>query len=103
MRKELLMRYEIIDAREAPPRPALPQSKRAELFTRIISDLSAGKVAKIQLEGSETVRGTKTSLSRVAKRMGRPISTWSSDDAVFVEATGATSVRRRGRPPKSSS
>ena len=96
------MKYEVIDARDAPPKPAAPPSKRAELFIRIISDLAAGKVAKIDLEGSETVRGTKTSLSRVAKRMGRPVSAWHSDGVVFVElAEGMPPTRRRGRPPKS--
>jgi hypothetical protein len=96
------VKYEMIDAREAPPKPSGPSSKRAELFMRIVDDLSWGRVAKIQLEGTETVRGTKTSLSRVAKRMGKPITSWHADNTVYVEL-GQGAPRRRGRPPKTAS
>lgn len=94
------MRYEIIDADQAPPKPKTPPSKRTELINRIIRDLEPGKVAKIELENGETVRGTKTSLSRAAKKLGVSVSAWQGGDAVFLELSTGAAPRRRGRPPR---
>ncbi len=97
------MRYEIIDANQAPPRPKTPPSKRTELINRIIGDLEVGKVARIELENGETVRGTKTSLSRAAKKLGVAVSSWQSDDTVYLELSTGAAPRRRGRRPRNAS
>ncbi len=98
------MKYQMIDAREAPPKPAARPSRRGQLLMQLISDLAVGRVARIDLEGTETTRGTKTSISRVAKRMGRTVSSWDAEGVVFVELSDTPQTpRRRGRPPKSSS
>ncbi len=92
------MKYEIMNESEAPAKPSGPLSKRAALVQEIVSSLAPGKVAKIRLEGSETPRGTKASLSRAAKKLGRSIAVWDASGVVYAGLTEDRAPRRRGRP-----
>lgn len=94
------LRYELISADAAPARPRGPQSARAAIVQAIVADLAPGRVARVEPEGTETVRGTKASLSRAAKSAGRSATIWDSDGVVYVELAGERPVRRRGRPRK---
>lgn len=95
------LKYEMIAADQAPARPAGPMNARARAVQSLIGALEPGRVAQVEPEGSETVRGTKASISRAAKNAGRTVAVWDSDGAVYVELVeGRPAPRRRGRPPK---
>jgi hypothetical protein len=94
------VKYELIDASAAPPKPASPQNKRQQMVQSIILDLVPGKVARVQLEGKEAPRGVKTSLTRAAKKMGKSINVWDAQGAVYAEIAEDRPRRRRGRRPK---
>lgn len=95
------MRYTMIDARSAPPKPGGPMNKRAALVQSIVSDLVPGRVARVELDGTETTRGTKASISRAAKKLGRTVHVWDKDGTVYAELAEERAARpRRGRPPK---
>lgn len=96
------MRYEIIDASQAPPKPGAPPNKRAAIILQIVSQLTPGRVARIVLEGTETPRGTKTSISRASKKLGRQVNVWEASGAMYAELAEERPRRRRGRPPRAS-
>jgi hypothetical protein len=100
-RRDARVKYELIDRSAAPAKPGAPKSQRATVVQAIVADLGPGKVAKVELEGSETPRGTKASISRAARSAGRPVAVWSDDRAVYVElAEEKRAGKRRGRPRK---
>ena len=88
------MRYDLIDAENAP-RPHPKMNQRGALMEAIVSELTTGEAARIQLEGPETVRGTKASLSRAAKRLGRSIVTWDAEGRVYAELDEKPTGRQR--------
>ena len=94
------MKYELIEASAAPPKPASAQNKRQAIVQSIVTDLVPGKAARIQLEGNEAARGVKASLTRMARRMGKSINVWDADGAVYAEVAEDRPRRRRGRRPK---
>ena len=93
------MRYTLIDAETAPSKPGGPMNKRAALVQSIVSDLVPGKAARIELDGTETTRGTKASISRAAKKLGRTVTVWDAEGVVYAELSEEKPARgRRGRP-----
>jgi hypothetical protein len=91
------LRYTLIDTQSAPAKPGGPMNKRAAMVQSIVSDLVPGKVAKVELEGTETTRGTKASISRAAKKLGRTVAVWDNQGVVYAELSEGR-ARRRGRP-----
>lgn len=90
------MKMSLIDAEQAPPRPGGPYSKRTTQVHNMVASLVAGKVAKIELEGNETARGAKASVTRAAKKLGRSVAVWDSEGAVYAQLADETGRRRRG-------
>ena len=81
------MPFVIISEKDAPAPPKLESSlTRTSLV--VLSDLKRGKVARIEPEGSESVRGIKQSLSRIAKRESKPVVVWDIDNVVYAKLRG---------------
>lgn len=78
------MNYELIDERDAPKPPkALSKSARAAL--EVIKSLKPGKVARVTPQDNQSVRGIKTSLSRVATNNEKKVEVWSIDEVVYIK------------------
>jgi hypothetical protein len=81
------MKYAIIDAKDAPAVPA-KKSKAAEEAERIIKQLGKGKVAKVEPDEGQTMRGLRVALGRVAKSEGVKLQTWDTDGYLYVKLLG---------------
>lgn len=79
------MKYTLIDRGKAPNPQARTTNKRTQLTNEIVGSLVPGKVAKVELTGNETIRGTKAAITRAGKRLGRPVHTWDSNGVVYAE------------------
>lgn len=81
-----MARVEYISESEAP---AVPKnlSASAQETLRIINGLKAGTVAKVWPDEGQTLRGLKTSFSRVAKGQNVKLNVWSlqDDDYIYVK------------------
>ena len=78
------MKYEIIDAKDAPAAPA-KQSKAAAEAESIIKQLGKGKVAQLEPEEGQTIRGLRVALGRSAKGAGVKLQTWDADGLLYVK------------------
>ncbi len=78
------MRYEIIDEKDAP-KPPKAVSKSAREVLELINSLKPGKVARVSPQEGQTVRGVKTSISRVASNNQKKIEVWSIDETVYIK------------------
>ena len=78
------MKYQLIDRSKAPD-PRNPTSKAARQFEELVDALAPGKVARVEPQGTETVRGVKAAITRAAKRRGRPVRSWGADGKVYAE------------------
>jgi hypothetical protein len=94
------LKYELIDAATAPPKPATAQNKRQMTVQTIVMELVPGKAARVQLEGNETAKGVKASITRMARRLGKSVNVWDAQGAVYAEVAEDRPRRRRGRRPK---
>jgi hypothetical protein len=81
-----MARVEYISEAEAP---AIPKtlSASAQETLRIITGLKSGTVAKVWPDEGQTLRGLKTSFSRVAKGQNVKLNVWSlpDDDYIYVK------------------
>lgn len=91
------MKITVIEASEAPARPGGPMSKRTAAVTALLTSLTPGKVARIELDAGETTRGAKASLTRAAKKLGQEVAVWVRDGVVFAQLAEGERPRRRGR------
>ena len=80
-------KYEIIDAKDAPALPA-KKSNAAEEAESIIKQLGKGKVAKVEPDPEQTIRGLRVSLGRSAKAAGIGLQTWDADGVLYVKLLG---------------
>jgi hypothetical protein len=77
----------VLEASEAPPRPA-HHSRLAERMARnesFVTSLVKGQTGVVEPEGSETARGLSLQMSRAAKRLQVPVETWIVENKVYVE------------------
>lgn len=91
------MKITVIEANEAPARPGGPMSKRTAAVTELLSSLIPGKVARIELDPSETARGAKASLTRAAKKLGREVAVWDTDGVVYAQLAEGERPKRGRR------
>ena len=81
------MKYAIIDAKDAPAAPAKQSTAAAEAES-IINQLSKGKVARIEPDEGQTVRGLRVALGRSAKSSGVKLQSWDADGVLYVKLLG---------------
>jgi hypothetical protein len=76
-------------AEKDAPAPPKTLSKSAQDTLRMLHGLKDGQVAKVTPDEGQTLRGLKTSFSRVAKGQGIKIQVWgiSGDNHVYVKRT----------------
>lgn len=82
------MKFQMIDRKEAPVTAKPSQSKMMNESMELINALSKGKVARIDLEEGASARGVKSSLSRAAKKLNKPVRNWQVNETIFVELAG---------------
>jgi hypothetical protein len=82
------MKVTTIRPEEAPPKPRPTASKMTRQVEEMLTNLKPGAVARIDLEGDETARGLKSSITRAARRMGKDVDLWDASGAVFVQLRG---------------
>ena len=80
-----MVKFELANEDEVPQPIKAPTTKRMRVSHEIISSLKPGKVAVIQLGPSDTMKGTKASLTRAANRFGLAIDLWDRDGVVYVK------------------
>jgi hypothetical protein len=51
----------------------------------MLANLRSGMVARIELEGGETARGVKSSITRAARRLGKDVDVWDAAGSVFAQ------------------
>lgn len=80
------MQVEYIKESDAP-KPPKPLSKSAARVLEILTAIKADQVAKVTPGEDQTLRGLKTSFSRVASTRENEVQTWSVDDdsALYVK------------------
>jgi hypothetical protein len=78
------MRFEIIDAKDAPA-PPMKKSKAAEEAESVIKQLGKGKVAQLEPDDGQTMRGLRVALGRAAKGAGIKLQTWSHSGYLYVK------------------
>jgi len=78
-----MAQVEYIAEKDAPA-PPKPLSKSAAETLRIIQSIPEGKVAKVTPDEGQTLRGLKTSFSRVASSRNVKIQTWSLEGDNFI-------------------
>jgi len=81
-----MARVEYIPEAEAPGIPKTLSASAMETL-RIIHGLKPGTVAKVWPDENQTLRGLKTSFSRIAKGQGIKLEVWSleGDDYIYVK------------------
>ena len=79
------MKVTTIRPDEAPPKPRPTASKMTRQVEEMLANLKPGSVAKIDLEGNETARGVKSSITRAARRMGKDVDLWDAAGSVFAQ------------------
>jgi hypothetical protein len=78
------VRYEFIDAKDAPA-PPVKQSSAAEEAEGILRQLGKGKVAQVEPDEGQTIRGLRGALGRAAKASGVKLQTWAVDNVLYVK------------------
>ena len=81
------MNYQFIDAKDAPAAPA-KKSKAAEEADSIVQQLGKGKVAQLEPEDGQTIRGLRVALGRAAKGAGVKLQTWDVGGYLYVKLIG---------------
>lgn len=76
--------YQIISEHDAPP-PPKAMTRAAQESYAILHQLTKGKVARVEPGEGQTVRGIKSSLSRVATNNKMKIMHWDVDGVVYVK------------------
>lgn len=79
------MKYDIISENDAP-KPSAKQSQNATEAASIVAQLKKGKVAKVEPETPQTIRGLRVNLARAAKQAGIKIQSWDVDGILYVKA-----------------
>lgn len=77
-------KVQIISENEAPT-PPKAMTRTAQESLAILNQLSKGKVAKIEPGDGQSMRGLKSSLSRVASNNKMKITQWDVDGVLYVK------------------
>lgn len=77
------MKVEIINEKDAPAAPAKKSAAAIEAES-IVKQLGKGKVAKIEPDDGQTIRGLRVALGRAAKGAGVKLQTWDVDGLLYV-------------------
>lgn len=83
------MKFRYIDVSDAP-KPLKASTPSALETLRIIDELKPGTVVRIWPDTSQSLRGLKTSFTRLSRRQGVELTVWSEPGDEFVR------VRRDG-------
>ena len=81
------MPFKIVNAKDAPAKPIKKQpNKSADYFREIILGLEQGKVAVVTPDETQSQRGIKVSVGRIASGMGIKVTSYSvdGDENVYV-------------------
>lgn len=78
------MKYEIISEKDAPAMPR-KQTQNATEAVSIVSQLKKGKVARVEPEGSQTIRGLRVNLAKAAKEANVSLQTWDVDGILYIK------------------
>lgn len=78
------MKYEFINEKDAPVAPA-KKSHTAIEAENILKQLGKGKVAKVEPDDGQTLRGLRVGLGRAAKGAGVKLQTWDEDGILYVK------------------
>ena len=78
------MKFSLIDRNRAPD-PKTKLTTNAGVFDELVNSLAPGKAARVEPTGKESPRGIKASITRAAKRNGRPVRSWDVDGKVYAE------------------
>jgi hypothetical protein len=76
--------YQIISETDAPAAPKA-MTRAAQESLAILNQLSKGKVARIKPGEGQTVRGLKSSISRVATNNKLKVTQWDVDGVLYVK------------------
>ncbi len=79
------MKFSLIDRSKAPEPKSATANKNVDIFNELVTSLVPGKAARVELTGKETPRGVKASITRAARRMGKPVRSWDVDGKVYAE------------------
>lgn len=77
-------KVQIISENEAPT-PPKAMTRTAQESLAILQQLSKGKVARIEPGEGQSMRGLKSSLSRVASNNNKKITQWDVDGVLYVK------------------
>ena len=88
------MRCALIDAREAPPRPALPRGGKRRLeMDEVVVQLAPGMVAQIEAAEAGNPRLIRSLLLEAAVFVGRRVELWEdADGVVYAKLAGTYGV-----------
>jgi predicted RNA-binding protein YlqC (UPF0109 family) len=78
------MEYEIISESEAPAVPKA-MTRAAQESLALLNQLSKGKVARIKPREGQSIRGLKSSISRVASNNNKKVTQWDVDGVLYVK------------------
>jgi hypothetical protein len=78
------MKVDIIDAKDAPAAPS-NISAAADEAAAIVRQLKKGNVARVEPEGTQTIRALRVNLGRAAKAAGVKLITWDTDQILYVK------------------
>jgi hypothetical protein len=82
--QRVVMPYELIDNRDAPPRPSSPRSCLRPTVETMVEALAPGKVARIQRDRGVTIAELREAILRTAADLRRPVEAWSEDGVLHV-------------------
>jgi hypothetical protein len=77
-------KVQIISENDAPPAPKA-MTRAAQESLAILNQLSKGKVARIEPGEGQSLRGLKSSISRVAANNKLKVSQWDVDGVLYVK------------------
>lgn len=79
-----MAKVQIISENDAPAAPKA-MTRAAQESLAILNQLSKGKVARIEPGEGQSIRGLKSSISRVATNNKMKVSQWDVDGVLYVK------------------
>ena len=78
--------FEPVPKDKVPPRPTKKTSSAAKLI-KMIEEMPSGEIYVVTPEGTETIRGLKTSIGRIASARSIEVEQWANEEgtALYVE------------------
>ena len=91
------MKWTQVDQSRAPRPSRQGGTRRSVAFDRLVEGLVDGKVARIELEEGDTLRGLRASITRAAGRYGVRVQVWEHEGDLYA-ALRQASPRLSGEP-----